>query len=392
MVASDVELKNKSRRGMLKVIGGGVIFAAVGAGGYLATRDPSAARQPWLNVGQDEVDPRRKALSYAILAPNPHNRQPWVIELKGDDEIILYCDADRHIPHTDPFDRQITIGLGAFIETLAIAASKDGFRVDVDAFPEGEPMPMLDDRPVANIRLIKDASIKADLLFTPIVHRRSNRAAYSNEKQLPNAAIAALSNSANHGTLVGITNETQKVARLREICVEAMRIEYVTPRTLGESIDLMRIGKSEIIANPDGISLGGPFFETLALIGQLNRDEMRDPSSFAWKTGLDNTLSPLKTGTAYGWLVSEGNSRVDQILVGRDYARFHLKAAELGVSIHPNSQALQEYEEMTEQFSAIHAELGISKPQRVQMFVRMGYGSDVKQSPRWPLASRIRKA
>ncbi len=392
MTTNQTDSNKPTRRGMLKVIGGGVIFAAAGAGGYLVTRDPSTARQPWLNAGQDEVDPRRRALSYAILAPNPHNRQPWVIELRGEGEIILYCDADRHIPHTDPFDRQITIGLGAFIETLVIAASQDGFRVDVQAFPEGDAMPLLDDRPVANIRLVKDASIKADPLLAQIAHRRSNRDAYSLDRQLPDTAIAALSNSAIHGANIGITKEVQKVARLREIGVEAMRIEYVTPRTLGESIDLMRIGKSEIIANPDGISLGGPFFETLALLGQLNRDAMRDPSSFAWKTGLDNTLSPLKTGTAYGWLVSEGNNRLDQIIAGRDYARFNLKATELGISIHPNSQALQEYEEMKPQFNSVHAELGISQPQRVQMFVRMGYGSTVKQSPRWPLANRIRKA
>ena len=396
MAVNDVELRSSSRRGMLKVIGSGVIFAAVGAGGFLATRDPNAARQPWRDAGQiiaqNETDPRRKALSFAILAPNPHNRQPWIIELKGKDEIVLYCDADRHIPYTDPFDRQITIGLGAFIETLAIAASQDGFRVDVDAFPKGKPFPMLDDRPVARIRLIKDDGIKADPLFAQILHRRSNRGSYSLERQLPDPDISAVLNAAKHGSQIGISKEIQKVAKLRQIGVEAMRIEYITPRTLGESIDLMRIGKSEIIANPDGISLGGPFFETLALFGQLNRDAMRDPASFAWKTGLDNTLSPLKTGTAYGWLVTEGNSRLDQIKAGRDYARFNLKTTELGIAIHPNSQALQEYEEMKEQFSAIHAELGVSKLQRVQMFVRMGYGSVSKESPRWPLASRIRKA
>ena len=120
-----------TRRGILKVIGGGVIVAAVGAGAFIGTRDPAVAREPWQNAGQKENDPRRKALSYAILAPNPHNRQPWLIDLVGNDEIVLYCDKDRHLPVTDPFDRQITIGLGAFIETLVIAASNDGYRADV---------------------------------------------------------------------------------------------------------------------------------------------------------------------------------------------------------------------------------------------------------------------
>jgi hypothetical protein len=382
--------KTVTRRGILKVIGGGVIVAAAGGGAFLTTRDPAAAREPWQNAGKIQTDPRRKALSYAILAPNPHNRQPWVIDLVGNDEIILYCDKDRHLPVTDPFDRQITIGLGAFVETLVIAASNDGYLADVMVFPEGEPMPMLDDRPVARIRLTKDLSIKPDPLFAQILDRRSNKEAYS-DKELPDSAIAPMESIAQHGSKISISNDTARVGRLRQIGLDAMKVEYVTPRTLGESIDLMRIGKAEIIANPDGITIGGPFFDTLSALGQLNKVEMRDPASFAWKTGLDSVLAPLQTGTAYGWLVTNGNSRKDQITAGRDYVRFNLKATELGLAIHPNSQALQEYEEMTELYKIIHDELAILAPGRVQMFVRMGYGEAELPSPKWPLESRIRK-
>ena len=332
-----------------------------------------------------------KRFPYAILAPNPHNRQPWVIDLVGDNEIVLYCDKDRHLPITDPFDRQITIGLGAFIETLVIAANKDGYRAEVTTFPDGEPMPVLDDRPVARVRLSKDVSVKPDPLFEQILDRRSSKEPYNNAL-FPDNAVALIEAAALHGSKISISNDAAKVARLRNIAVEAMRVEYVTPRTLGESIDLMRIGKSEIIANPDGISLGGPFFDTLSVLGQLDRKEMRDPSSFAWKTGLDSVLEPLQTGTAYGWLVTIGNSRNDQIAAGRDYVRLNLKATEMGVAIHPNSQALQEYEEMTELYKAIHDELGVEAPKRVQMLVRMGYGEAELPSPKWPLASRIRKA
>lgn len=392
MTSNNVNPNAVTRRGILKVIGGGAILAAVGTGGFLATRDPAAAREPWQKAGQSETEPRRKALSYAILAPNPHNRQPWLVDLKGDDEIVLYCDKDRHLPETDPFDRQITIGLGCFIETLVIAASNDGYRAEVEEFPEGDAKPILDERPVARIRLTKDASVKADPLFSMILHRRSNKEAYSNEKQLPDDVIAAFTGAAKRGSTIAASKDGAKVARLRKIGVEAMRIEYVTPKTLGESIDLMRIGKGEIIANPDGIDIGGPFMETLALLGQLDRKTMRDPSSYAWKTGLDMILEPLNTGTAYGWVVTTGNARKDQINAGRDYVRLNLKATELGIAIHPTSQALQEYNEMAELFEQIHKELAVETPARVQMFVRLGYGEELKPSPRWPLAARIRKA
>lgn len=390
MASDNKSPKNPARRGLLKIIGGGVIFAATGAGAFLATRDPASARQPWNNAGQNGNDPRRRALSFAILAPNPHNRQPWLIDLVDNDQIVLYADPERHLPVTDPFDRQITIGLGAFIETLAIAASRDGYRAEVNEFPEGSGLPLLDARPVAHIRMIKDPAIEVEPLFTQILNRRSTKQAYS-DKMVPDGAVSLLERRARHGSRIFVSNRADRVERLRRIGLEALRVEYVTPRTLGESIDLMRIGKSEILANPDGISIGGAFFDSLALFGQLNRDEMRDPDSFAWKTGLDSVLEPLETGTAYGWLVTDGNSRTDQINAGRDYVRFNLKATELGIAVHPNSQALQEYVEMEKLFSAIHQELEVESPARVQMFVRMGYADAGLPSPRWPLASRIRK-
>lgn len=113
-----------SRRNVLKLIGGGVVVAATATGGFLAMNQPSrTARAPWREAGgYDEF--RRRALSYALLAPNPHNRQPWLVRLDGDRGLTLFCDLQRRLPATDPMDRQITIGCGAFLELLAIAAAR----------------------------------------------------------------------------------------------------------------------------------------------------------------------------------------------------------------------------------------------------------------------------
>ena len=116
-----------SRRKFMTILGGGVILAAGGIGAWATSRDPAGARQPWeaaraLDAGASG-DPRVFALSHAILAPNPHNRQPWLAELSTPGEITLYFDTARRLPETDPYDRQLTIGLGCFIELLAMAAS-----------------------------------------------------------------------------------------------------------------------------------------------------------------------------------------------------------------------------------------------------------------------------
>jgi len=96
-----------SRRAALTVLGGGVVLAATGcAAGFALTRTPRKAIEPWDLAGQYD-DPRLNALSYALLAPNPHNLQPWLIELVSDDGIRLHHDKTKRLPETDPFDRQI---------------------------------------------------------------------------------------------------------------------------------------------------------------------------------------------------------------------------------------------------------------------------------------------
>jgi len=111
-------IEKTGRRKFMKILGGGIIVAASAGGLFAASRTPTKAIEPWkLALGmKPDFDPRKYILSHAILAPNPHNRQPWLVDLGVENEMTLYCDLDRRLPHTDPFDRQITVGLGCFLE------------------------------------------------------------------------------------------------------------------------------------------------------------------------------------------------------------------------------------------------------------------------------------
>lgn len=384
-----------SRRKFMMILGGGVIAAAGGGATWATTRDPSAARKPWKLAraleATDMRDPRRYALSHAILAPNPHNRQPWIADLSVADEVTLYCQADRRLPHTDPYDRQITIGLGCFSELLIMAAANAGYRVDMNLFPEGEPFPRLDDRPVARFRFIADDSVTPDPLFAHVFERRSNKEAYdpAHPVSSDNAAkiLAAVKNVSS-----GSTVDESKVRELRDLAWDALDIEMRTYRTAKESIDLLRIGKAEIEANPDGIDLPGPLFEALDIFGMMSREDMLDTSSSIFQQQMVAMREPFDTAMGFVWLKTPGNSRADQIAAGRDYVRINLAATSLGISIQPLSQALQEYDEMTELFDRMRESLGIDGAETLQMFSRIGYGQAQKAAPRWPLDTRIRSA
>jgi hypothetical protein len=376
------------RRDFLKVLGGGIIIAASAEDTWSQPRDPIA---PWSPPVRD-TDLRRFALSHAILSPNPHNRQPWLVDLSKADEVTLFCDRDRLLPVTDPFSRQVMIGLGAFIETFAIATASAGRVTEVAPFPEGFPEDTVDSRPVARLRLMSEAA-SPDPLFAFILGRRSVKAPYDMARTIPQEALAALRAAPRTGlTAFGIATAADEVAAMRGFMSRAGEIEVMTPRTWRESVDLMRIGHSAIAENPDGIALGGPMIESLLADGRISRSVMADTASPVFKAGADRWIASTIATPAALWFATADNRRTDQIDAGRAWMRIALTAVQHGLSLHPMSQVLQEFSEMAAEYAAFHAHVGVRGPARVQMLARLGYGPAVGPTPRWPLETRIRPA
>ena len=377
------------RRQFVMMVGGGVLLAATGgAAAFVTTRTPAGALQPWQDAGSLYDDPRRRALSYAILAPNPHNRQPWLVELVGDDTVILRVDTNRVLPHTDPFNRQITIGLGCFLELATMAAADGGYRVDAELFPEGEAASHLDSRPVARLRFVADAAMQPDPLFAHVLERRSLKEPYDLARPVPEDVLLTLRSMSQHGNTIDASGDPVHVTALRELTHRALDIEVRTPHTYKESVDLFRIGKAEIEANPDGIDFGGPLFDTLALFGQFTRETALDTGSVIYAQGLAAVMTNADTAMAHVWLVSRSNNRADQIAAGRDWLRINLAATAAGVGLQPLSQALQEFPEMAECYAEAHQRLA-PEGGTVQMLARLGYAAPAAPSPRWPLAAKL---
>lgn len=372
-----------SRR--MVIAGAGITTLALvgGAGIWRVTRRPQTALQPWMLDPKPPADVRMDAFRHAILAPNPHNRQPWLIRLDGDDSAILSCDLARRLPDTDPYDRQITIGFGTFIELARIAAAERGARIEIEPFPEGESQQTLDARPVARLRFVKDTTVAKDPLFASIVQRRTNRELFDAKRLLPEALAARIAKDETHSI------DAKLISSVKAITVAAMTIEITTPRTFGESVDLMRIGADEVNANPDGLVLAGPMMEALKLIGVLDRPTLADPSTTAFKTGLEMQQEICGSIPALLWITTPSNIRLDQLEAGRRYVRANLRATSQGVAMHPLSQSLQEYPEMTAKFGEIHRVLGVKQGERLQMLARMGYAPPADPSPRWPLETHF---
>ncbi|WP_181883685.1 Acg family FMN-binding oxidoreductase [Sphingorhabdus pulchriflava] len=361
----------------------GASVLACWGGVWHVTRKPETATKPWATAGQSSGEIRLDSFRWAILAPNPHNRQPWLIRLVDDKSALLYCDLNKRLPQTDPFDRQTVIGFGTFIELARIAAAELGYRMAMTPFPEGEPQLRLDERPVARLEFFADAAVEKDPLFPMIARRRSNKAVYDTSRPVPPNVLYAVR------TPDGASNDPSLLRQIREIAVASMLLEMDLERTHRESVDLMRIGRAAIDQNPDGIAIQGPMAEMLATAGLLDKAALADPASSAFQSGKAIMIESHNSASAILWIKTPGNSRADQLEAGRRYVRANLEATARGIAMHPMSQSLQEYPEMAAQYRVIHDTLGAAAGERIQMLARIGYAEPSGPAPRWPLTKHI---
>lgn len=384
-----------NRRQMLRIAGGGFIAAATvtsltGCDSSL----PPEAIAAW-NLPADSLEIRRWVLSHALLAPHAHNLQSWLVDLDTPDTIVLRMDMTRLLPETDPLSRQLVISQGTFIEVLDLAARQRGYRTEVAMFPEGEYSAQAPDtRPTARIRLVRDAQVQPDPLFAQVFLRHTHKGVY--ETRTPDAvALQAVRDSVKGlpVTLGLVTRgEEAAMARHAQIAMDAWRTELVTPRTLLESYHVLRIGPKEIAQHRDGISLNSPMVRALNALGLFDRTKASAPDSSEIKGQLERFNAAIASTPAYFWLSTERNDRITQLLTGRAYVRAQLAATAQGLSMHPLSQALQEYPEQKPHYQAVHQLLGAAeRGHTVQMWTRLGHAPAIGPAPRRGLEAHLVK-
>jgi len=385
-----------NRRQMLRISGGGFIAAASVT--TLTACDsslPAEAIAAW-QPPADSLDIRRWVLSHALLAPHAHNLQSWLVDLDTPDTIVLRMDMTRLLPETDPLSRQLVISQGTFIEVLDLAARQRGYRTEVTPFPEGEfNATAPDSRPTARIRLVRDPQVQPDPLFAQVFKRHTHKGVY--EARTPDAAALQVVRDSVKGfpVTLGMVTRGQDAAMARhaQIAMDAWRTELVTPRTLLESYQVLRIGPKEIAQHRDGISLNSPMVRALTALGLFDRSQASAPDSSEIKGQLERFNAAIASTPAYFWLNTERNDRITQLQTGRAYVRAQLAATAQGLSMHPLSQALQEYPEQAPQYKAVHQLLGAAeRGHTVQMWTRLGHAPAIGPSPRRGLPALVRQA
>lgn len=349
----------------------------------------------WNGPSAEIKDIRLKVLAYAILAPNPHNKQPWIIKLSHENSFDLYVDPNRLLPATDPYYRQVHISQGTFLETLAIAATGLGYRADIHYFPQGEyGNDELENKPIASIALIKQEGIQTDPLFNYLLKRQSNKSEYLNkpltQPQLNELAVfhgKALSN-------LSLVDSPEAKQKLEKVLTEAMQIEVGDKERDLETVKMFRFNQAEVKRYRDGFGLaqsgvgGLKKFMLEKLI--LSRESVENnPTEFGQQAVAITKNTAASTAT-FGWLSTTSNTRLDQVMVGRDYCRINVQTTAMGLAQHPMSQVLQEYNEVLPLQKEFKHYFNIKQSDTVQMLFRLGEAVPVTHSPRRALQSIIK--
>ncbi|MCE2572925.1 Acg family FMN-binding oxidoreductase [Motilimonas eburnea] len=382
------------RRHFIKITGMGLALTTLSSSLIACSDGATKLDYGWNGPDQSIQDIRLKLLAYAILSPNPHNKQPWQIRLLDQNSFDLYVDQTRLLPETDPYARQIHIGQGTFLETLSIAASAHGYQANIDYFPLGSYSNLtLAELPVARVTLLPQANISRDPLFDYVLTRQSNKRNYDNSLLSPAQKSQLLDWSKSTSGQLTLIDTDAEQAYLRQMLTQAMQLEVGNKARDLETIAMFRFNEAEIQQYRDGFGLAHNgvtgFKKMLAENFFLDRASTeRDPTEFG-KQSVDMAQRITASTSTFAWLTTQHNERIDQVKVGRDYCRLNLMATAMGLAIHPMSQVLQEYADMLPLQREFKQRFNIPQSNTVQMLIRVGKAPSLSHTPRREVSSLI---
>jgi hypothetical protein len=382
------------RRSFIRIMGFGFTAATLTSTLSSCSTSDDKVDYGWNGPSDSESDIRLKVLAYAILCPNPHNKQPWLIKLNNSQRLDLYVDQTRLLPETDPFARQIHIGQGCFLETLSIAASGLGYQAEIEYFPQGEySNAVIENRPVARVVFTKKTAIDVDPLFKYILKRQSNKREYDNSRLSPVQKFQLQALPMAMKTSLTLQDSEPEKTYLQQLLTEAMAIEVGNKARDLETIKMFRFNDQEVQKYRDGFGLehsgvtGIKKFMIESFLLDREKTE-KDPSHFG-KQSVDITRSISESSSSFAWITTEGNSRLQQVKVGRDYCRLNLTTTAMGLAQHPMSQVLQEYQDMLPLQERFKQHFNIKAGQTVQMLVRLGKAENTTHTPRRLVSSLL---
>jgi hypothetical protein len=274
----------------------------------------------------------QELVDVARWAPSPHNMQPWKVRVTSAAEAELMADPGRLLPETDSDGAFMTVGLGIFVETLAVAAHACGHEVDVELVGEVDPRAA---RPVTFARLRLVEGRVADALSPRLVlERRTSRVPYDGRPVDPRVVDELGDLAASYGHRLESSSDPALVDWVLELNRDTLFFDLTDEVARREVGAWLRFSAAEAAQRADGFSpaaLGFPGPLLRAYFGAAGAFELPG-LRHAIRTLYGRTMRGTRT---VGWLAGPWGGRDEWFTSGRMLARLWLTMTRRGVVLHP---------------------------------------------------------
>jgi nitroreductase len=341
-------------------------------------------------MGWQEGEGLLPLVGAATLAPSPHNAQAWLFRL-GRSQIDVHANRARRTGATDPLGREMYVGLGAALENLVLAAQSSGLGSSVALMPAGP-----DSTHAARVALSPSTARRSEL-YAQIPRRHANRYSYVEGKEVPAAALAAMTSLAASDTpdarLFWFTSARER-GRIGELLVAATEAILDDPDQSASDYAWFRQDWDELQRRRDGITLDAAGLSDLtAALAKLLPPQSQEATGESW---LEATRERhTKTAAGYGIVaVREAADNRQRLEGGRLLERVQLWTAARDLALHHMNQLTERADREAQlglepRFGDALRELVPSDWQALATF-RVGYPTrSAKKSPRRPLEAVI---
>lgn len=317
------------------------------------------------------TDQIRFLIKYAILAPSGHNTQPWLFKIVKDNRVDLFADRSRALPVVDPDDRALIISCGAALYHLRLAANHFGLADDVELLPDKANPDLLASVTFREMdQPVKKQAERDSPVFQTITKRRSNRSPFDTKK-LPEELLTALRTSASaHGAWLDVIDDELKKNGIANLISQGDKIQSSDKRFRRELAAWIHPNRSKSKDGMPGYAFGMP--DLISYVGPIV------VRTFDMGKGQAAKDRQLATGSpVLAVLGSEADEPLSWIRTGQALARILLLSRAENVWTSFMNQPI----EVTELREKLREALGRTAG-FPQLLMRMGYGKDVKPTPR----------
>ena len=325
-------------------------------------------------------------LNYAILAPSSHNTQPWLFKIVDDNTIELYADRTRALALVDPVDRALTISCGAALSHLQIAIRHFGYAYKVEPFPDSNNKDLLS-RVILYDR--KEPVNEENSLFKAITKRRTNRLKFE-DRELEESLISKLRSvitdiegrveveEETPTVWLHIAKEEGEKNSLADLIAEGDCIQLSDKRFRRELASWIHSSRSHSMDGMPGYAFG--YNDIMSRMGPFVLQ------TFDFGKGQAAKDRQLATGSpALAILGTRSDEPKDWLKAGMALSRMLLAAQTENVWSSFLNQPIEVLKLRPKVQELVEEEKGFP-----QILLRMGYGNDIKPTPRRPVADVLR--